>query len=279
MNEKMLSEDFIEDAYSDISNFEVFALQEGYSSQTIMSLVDNITRVLENRNQSEYDAVNKIIMYTSSYQELQQLLLSEFLYPTITNTYLKEIDKDPKRVLYFLSRNSIHLRGNAIDTLLQPLKEFARDKILLDSSSKNKKYEPEFIGENLDLTALTPPELREAKMTDLLNQEGLKNISVIEDYIRAAVVNSKSGTRAKGIIPVFKAIENLGLISEGYAEVYTRPRDLSLFISKITTLNFGKDDIINWTPGSLKSSKYAQDELEKHKIALKKLLIKFKTKN
>lgn len=273
MNEKKLSEDFIEDAYHDISNFEVYVLQEGYSSQIVMSMVDNIIRILEDRNQSEYDAVNKIIMYTSSYQELQGLLLNEYLYSTVTSTYLKEIDKDPKRILYFLSRNSIHLRGNTIDILLQPLKEFARDKILLDSSSKNKKYEPEFIGEDLDLIRLTPPELREAKMTDLLNNEGLRNISLIEDYIRAAVSNSKSGTRAKGIIPVFKAIENLGLISEGYAEVYTRPRDLSLFISRITSLSFGKDDIINWTPGSLKSSKYAQDELEKHKIALKKLLI------
>lgn len=82
MNEKKLSEDFIEDAYHDISNFEVYALQEGYSSQIVMSMVDNIIRVLEDRNQSEYDAVNKIIMYTSSYQELQGLLLNEYLYST-----------------------------------------------------------------------------------------------------------------------------------------------------------------------------------------------------
>jgi len=267
-----LSEDFIEDAYRDISNFEVHALQEGYSSQLVMSLVDNIMRALEDRNQSEYDAVNKIMMYSSGYHELQEFLLNKYLYSIITGAYLKEIDRDPKRILYFLSRNSISLRGNSIDRLLQPLKEFARDKVLLDSSSKGKKYEPNFETMYFNPATLTPPQLRDAKLKDILNIEGLKNISVIEDYIRDAVSNSIPGTRAKCIIPVFKAIEGLNLISEGYAEVYTRPGDLSLFISGVSNLSFGKDDVINWTPGNLKSSKYTQDELEKHKKSLKKLL-------
>jgi len=53
--------------------------------------------------------------------------------------------------------------------------------------------------------------------------------------------------------------------------VYTRPGELNLFISGVSNLSFGKDDVINWTPGNMKSFKYAQDELEKHKKSLKNL--------
>ncbi|WP_313419380.1 hypothetical protein [Sphingobacterium multivorum] len=270
MKENKLSEDFLEDAYRDISNFEVYALKEGYSSQVVLMLVDDVMRVLGDRNQSEYDVVNKIMMYSSSYHELQELLLNKYLYSIITGAYLKEIDRDPKRILYFLSRNSISLRGNSIDKLLQPLKEFARDKVLLDSSSKGKKYEPNFDIMYFDPATLTPPQLRDAKLKDVLNDQGLKKLSVIEDYVSDAVILSKPGTKAKGIIPIFKAMDELKLIDEGYAETFTKPVDLALFISNVTGLTFNKDDVYYWTPGV---GKYSQDEFEKHKKALEKLLI------
>ncbi|HAF36721.1 MAG TPA: hypothetical protein DCG88_22525 [Sphingobacterium sp.] len=270
MKENKLSEDFIEDAYRDISNFEVYALQEGYSSQTVMGLVDDIARVLGDRNQSEYDAVNKIIIYTSSYPELQELLLDQYLYLTVTSAYLRQIDKDPKRVLYFLSRNSISLRESYLGKLFQPLKEYARDKILLDSSSKGKRYEPDFETMYFDPASLTPPRLRNATLKDILNSKGIKNIITIENYIGDAVRHLKPGTKAKCIIPIFKAIEELKLIDEGYAETFTKPVDLALFISKVTQRSFSKDDVLYWTPGA---SKYSQDEFEKHKKALKNILI------
>lgn len=254
-------------------------IHNGYDVSESMELANVLSRILNDKEATEYNVINNIIVYTSSWGELQDVLLNKYLYSIITSTYLKEIEKDPKRILYLLSFNSIQLRGTFIDKLFQPLKEFARDKVLLDSSSKNKRYEPNFIGKFPALTSLTPPRLRDATLRDILNSEGLKNISIIEDYIKDAIIDSKRGTKAKAIITVFKAIDALKLIDEGYAETFTKPVDLALLISRVTQQSFSKDDVLYWTPGVFGASKYSQDEFEKHKKALKNLITNINSEN
>ncbi|WP_333620926.1 hypothetical protein [Sphingobacterium multivorum] len=273
MEKNKLSEDFLEDIQDSIAEFEMYMIHNGYDVNESIEMINVLSRTLKEKDATEYEVINRIIVYTSSWGELQDVLLNKYLYSMITSTYLKEIDKDPKRILYLLSLNSIQLRGNSIDKLFHPLKEFARDKVLLDSSSKNKRYEPSFIGRFTSPTSLIPPRLKDAALKDVLNSKGLKNISIIEDYIKEAIIYSKKGTKAKAVIPVFKAIDALSLIDEGYAETFTKPVDLASFISRVTQQSFSKDDVLYWTPAVFGSSKYSQDEFEKHKKALKNILI------
>lgn len=269
-----LPKDFKEEAYRAVAVFEASALKDKHDTEEVMQFVDTILKVVHDDAQTEFDAVTRIITYSSYNPSLQRKLLWGEFYRILADVYMREIDKDARKMLYIMSVQRVYSRDSHSDELLSPLREYARDRVLLNSTERSGKYEPSWYERSADFNdGIIPPELRNADLIDVLSGSGLINHRIIRDYIISASESAPDGKKAKAVIPIFKALEDLGLISEAYAEAYTRPVELSLFISKLTGNTFTKDDVIFWTPGRLKSSRYVNDEIEKHKKTLRSILV------
>lgn len=123
-----LDPNFIEDLIDSITDFETYLVEMGYEAG---SLIDDIYRIINDENKSEYGVLNSIIIFTSSRPEIQSILLNNFLHRLLVDVYTDKIHENPKQMLYGLNQNIIRLGDSPLKHVLAPLLEYAKNHVLL----------------------------------------------------------------------------------------------------------------------------------------------------
>lgn|GEM_PF-6659773 len=210
---KDLDPDFLEDLLDSIAQFEVYLFGNGYDSDFTISFINGLYRLIHEENKREYGLLNSIIIFSSGYPDLQQVLFNNYLHRLLIDVYTDKIHEKPKQMLYGLNQNIIRLGDSPLKALFLPLLEYAKNHVLLGDDFM--KQAPG------DKTVL---------LSDILVHQATGYQNEIQE-----LVSSTNGKPAK-LITLLWAMYKLKLINESYSYLFSDPiAGHPVQISKIAT--------------------------------------------
>lgn len=239
-----LSEEFIEDVQRAIAEFHFYTLEKGYGVDLANDYCKLMSKCISKTDVTDYGALNDILVWSSSWGELQEVLVKDFLYETFIDVYRKRILKESKNMLYILAWHCLEHENNFLGNIFKSLRDFARDKVLLDNTDVNGNFVPEWMkGSHYKKKKLRGP----GRPKDPINnytfesilQDGKKHYEpLFRGYISTIITDceDKGDVPDKYIITAFLTlIEEYNCISKELAHIFLKsnsPELCARFISK-----------------------------------------------
>ncbi|GEM_PF-3157548 len=229
MENKKLSDDFLEDIQEVFSNFDEYIIDQGLP----ISHSEELWNLLKNNEASEYIVIMSAVSVSSHWGNLHITFIEDFLHPLLKKVIRHKILEDPKRMLFILTNACFDFKGMYISKLLKPFRNYAKTMVLLYNNETGEPYKHKPIkGEEIEVPGIDLDSVKTIHEIFKTTKIGL----IVEGYInkiRTELELKGKPMTARYIVPVMVAVENLGLVHENYIVSFRTKAQLGRFLYRV----------------------------------------------